>query len=139
MHGDDTDSTESPPVVGEGGESGDILAGKSVVFASLEVILVVFVQYIPALNPKSGSSPPGSSPPATDLTVTEDMSALISSALQCIPMLPTLCSPAGTWGGGGGGMHMPLTLIYFDNSTVNQTINVSEMQKLSMLNVMETI
>ena len=61
-------------------------------FASLEVILVVLVQHIPALTPKPSY---GDTPPAGEVSVTEEASHLISAALLCMPMLPTLCSPAG--------------------------------------------
>ena len=76
--------------IGEGGEKGDIVPGESVVFASLEVVLVVFVQHIPSLNPKNVESLTG-----TELVLSEDTTHLISSALSIMTSLPSLCSPAG--------------------------------------------
>ena len=80
-------------VVGEGGEGGDILAGKSLVFACLEVCLCVLVRHIPALNP---SLPPASTqgllqPPRLNESTTQ----LVCSAISILADLPPLCSPAG--------------------------------------------
>ena len=100
----------SPPpvpeiVIGEGGESGDIVPGKSVVFATLEVCLCVLVRHLPSLNPAIPSS--GLAVTAIKVNrakISEDINSLIATALQIIAELPMLCSPKG--------MHR-LTTFYF--------------------------
>ena len=72
-------------------------------FASLEVVLVVFVHHIPSLNPKPGSA---ETPPATELNLSEEISQLISAALHCMTMLPSLCSPAGMDFNNGFNLHI---------------------------------
>ena len=42
--------------IGEGGTSGEVVPGKSVVFATLEVCLCILVRQLPALNPSGGAS-----------------------------------------------------------------------------------
>lgn len=88
--------------LGEGGDSGEIIPGQSLVYAVLEVCLCLFVRQIPTMNPSS----------STQLTTThlknqlkmnangtftlaEDNAMLVASALQCLENLTTLCSPKG--------------------------------------------
>lgn len=88
-------------LLGEGGESGDIVPGQSHVYAVLEVCLCLFVRQIPTMNPSSNSI-------TTDqiqkqlkynangtFTLGEDNGMLVASALQCIEGLTQLCSPQG--------------------------------------------
>ena len=82
-----------PVVIGEGGESGDIVSGKSVVFATLEVVLCVLVRHLPALNPSLPAA--GFHPPTRHMRLTEETCRLVSSALNVMTELPPLCSPAG--------------------------------------------
>ena len=81
-------------MIGEGGESGDIIPGKSVVFATLEVCLCVLVRQLPGLNPSLPST--GFAPSRTLLRPTPESTQLVSLALQIIVDLPPLCSPKGT-------------------------------------------
>nr|XP_055377450.1 HEAT repeat-containing protein 5B isoform X2 [Condylostylus longicornis] len=90
--------------LGEGGEDGEIVPGKSHVYAVLEVCLCLFVRQLPTINPSS----------STKLTteylkkeiakkkcslgiinVGEDKGTLIASGLQCVESLTQLCSPKG--------------------------------------------
>ena len=73
--------------VGEGGASGDLTPGKSLVFAVLEVCLCLLVGQLPALNPSPQTVSPRPQrrphPP------------LVARALDTMGRLPTLTSPAG--------------------------------------------
>ena len=94
---DSSDATTHPShakIAGDGGESGDIVAGKSVVFATLEVCLYVLVRHMPALNPSIPST--GFQAASITSKLTEETCQLMSTALQIMSQLPALCSPAGT-------------------------------------------
>ncbi|XP_014275349.1 HEAT repeat-containing protein 5B isoform X4 [Halyomorpha halys] len=73
--------------VGEGGETGELPPGKSLVFAVLEVCLCLLVSQLPPLNPSPQSLSPRPQkrphPP------------LVARALDTMGRLPTLTSPAG--------------------------------------------
>jgi len=79
---------------GDGCESGEIVPGKSVVFASLEVCLCALVRHLPALNP---SLPPASvlASSARQTAFTDTTYQLLSTTLLTVAELPSLCSPAG--------------------------------------------
>ena len=92
------DKAERPPanqveVLGEGGESGDIIGGKSLVFASLEVCLCVLVRHIPAINPALPSTRLHTPPPRHRFS--EETCQLICTVLNIMVELPALCSHAG--------------------------------------------
>ncbi|XP_031626262.1 HEAT repeat-containing protein 5B isoform X2 [Contarinia nasturtii] len=89
-------------LLGEGGESGEIIPGQSVVYAVLEVCLCLFVRQIPSMNPsttlrltnehlqhqiKINSN--------GTITLTEDNSLLVAKAFQCLDVIWRLCSPKG--------------------------------------------
>ncbi|XP_017777275.1 PREDICTED: HEAT repeat-containing protein 5B isoform X3 [Nicrophorus vespilloides] len=78
-------------LLGEGGEIGEILPGKSLVFAVLEVCLCLIVRQLPNLSP---------SPTSTIVTSMraihqDDSSRLIAAALTSMENLHKLCSPKG--------------------------------------------
>lgn len=77
-------------LAGEGGASGELTPGKSVVFAVLEVCLCLLVRHLPPLNPtplvSSPQRPPSLSPEAAEL---------VASSLDVMAGLPDLCSPQG--------------------------------------------
>lgn len=78
--------------LGEGGSSGELVPGRSLVFAALEVCLCLLVRQLPALNPVGGKGPtsllhqPSQGPESRQL---------IAAALNAVEILPDLCSPAG--------------------------------------------
>ena len=79
-------------VVGEGGDDGHIVPGKSVVFATLEVCLCVLVRHLPSLNPaipKTGFQ-------MRNAGFSDDVHELMSETLHVIAQLPSLCSPQGS-------------------------------------------
>ncbi|XP_022085919.1 HEAT repeat-containing protein 5B-like [Acanthaster planci] len=78
----------------EGGESGEIVPGSSVVFATLEVCLCLLVRQLPALNPTVSSAIIQSY--AKNAGLSEEASVLISTTVSIMAGLPELCSPAGS-------------------------------------------
>ncbi|XP_038071477.1 HEAT repeat-containing protein 5B-like [Patiria miniata] len=78
----------------EGGESGDIVPGNSVVFATLEVCLCLLVRQLPALNPTASSAIIQSY--AKNAGLSEEASVLISTTVAIMAGLPELCSPTGS-------------------------------------------
>lgn len=88
----ETTATIEIDLLGEGGETGEIIPGKSLVFAVLEVCLCLLVRHLPNLSPSPNSAI------VTSLRVmqpTEDSGLLIASAVTCMENLHKLCSPKG--------------------------------------------
>lgn len=82
--------------VGEGGESGELVAGQSVVHALLEVCLCLLVRQLPQLSPQLSSALHGVRHRAQGSRALDSESGqLIAAALGVIADLPQLCSPAG--------------------------------------------
>ena len=81
-------------VIGDGGKSGDIIPGKSLVFATLEVCLCVLVRHMPALNPTIQSSSIQMSA-FKQTSFPEATTQLLASTLQIMADLPSICSAAG--------------------------------------------
>ncbi|GJQ66814.1 hypothetical protein Trydic_g18582 [Trypoxylus dichotomus] len=79
-------------LLGEGGDSGEITPGKSLVFAVLEVCLCLIVRQLPALSPTPNSTIISSMRIGQNQ---EDSSRLISLAVCSIENLHKLCSPKG--------------------------------------------
>ena len=79
-------------LLGEGGNTGEIIPGQSLVFAVLEVCLCLLVRQLPALNPT-----PGPTPIVRQhcFAPTEESGQLIAAALTSMETLPRLCSPQG--------------------------------------------
>lgn len=89
-------------LLGEGGESGEIIPGQSLVYAVLEVCLCLFVRQIPTMNPSASTRITSEqmqkqlkSNTNGTFTLAEDNGMLVASALQCIEGLTQLCSPNG--------------------------------------------
>lgn len=77
---------------GEGGETGIITPGKSLVFAVLEVCLCLIVRQLPVLSPSPNSAI------ITTLRISQpvdESNRLIAAALSCMENLHKLCSPNG--------------------------------------------
>ncbi|XP_050067874.1 HEAT repeat-containing protein 5B [Anopheles maculipalpis] len=88
--------------LGEGGEEGEILPGKSLVYAVLEVVLCLLARQIPGMNP-SQSTRVANEQLQRQLAqaqnglikLGDDNSLLVASAIQSLNELPSLCSPLG--------------------------------------------
>ncbi|XP_023717362.1 HEAT repeat-containing protein 5B isoform X2 [Cryptotermes secundus] len=86
-------ATQEVDLLGEGGSTGEIIPGQSLVFAVLEVCLCLLVRQVPALNPLPGPTPIVRQ--HHTLHFTEESGQLIAAALSCMECLPRLCSPQG--------------------------------------------
>ncbi|XP_006835427.1 PREDICTED: HEAT repeat-containing protein 5A [Chrysochloris asiatica] len=85
---------ETLPEFGEGKDTGGLVPGKSLVFATLELCVCILVRQLPELNPKLTSSPGVKS--AKPQLLSEDGSKLVSAALIILSELPAVCSPEGS-------------------------------------------
>lgn len=79
-------------ILGEGGESGEILPGNSLVFAVLEICLCLLVRQLPALSPAPNSTI------ITSMRMVQnwnESSQLVAAAISSMENLHKLCSPKG--------------------------------------------
>ncbi|KAF3826502.1 hypothetical protein GH733_009027 [Mirounga leonina] len=83
---------ESCPIVGEGGDSGGLVPGKSLVFATMELLMFILVRHMPHLSTKMSDSP---SHIATKTRLSEESARLVAATVTILSDLPSLCSPAG--------------------------------------------
>ncbi|XP_055412069.1 HEAT repeat-containing protein 5A isoform X2 [Bubalus kerabau] len=85
---------ETLPEFGEGKDTGGLVPGKSLVFATLELCVCILVRQLPGLNPKLTGSPGVKA--AKPQMLSEDGSRLVSAALVILSELPAVCSPEGS-------------------------------------------
>ena len=83
------------PRGGEGGDTGEIIPGQSIVFATLEVCLGVLSRRVPTLNPAAQST--GFQYVTRSGQVTEEVCEMLSTVVQVLTDLPSLCSIAGMY------------------------------------------
>uniref|UniRef100_A0A8C4LKZ8 HEAT repeat-containing protein 5B n=1 Tax=Equus asinus asinus TaxID=83772 RepID=A0A8C4LKZ8_EQUAS len=83
---------ESCPALGEGGDSGGLIPGKSLVFATMELLMFILVRHMPHLSTKMSDSP---SHVATKTRLSEESARLVAATVTILSDLPSLCSPAG--------------------------------------------
>ena len=82
---------------GEGGETGELVPGKSLVFAAMELLVFLLVRHIPQLNTRVKESP--SHLPLRPQRLPEESARLVANTVSILAELPSLCSPAGeAWG-----------------------------------------
>lgn len=84
---------ETLPEFGEGKDTGGLVPGKSLVFATLELCVCILVRQLPLLNPKLTCSP--AVLPGKHLLLSEDGSKLVAAALVILSNVPAVCSPEG--------------------------------------------
>ncbi|XP_061223600.1 HEAT repeat-containing protein 5A isoform X4 [Neopsephotus bourkii] len=85
---------ETLPEFGEGKDTGGLIPGKSLVFATLELCVCILVRQLPQLNPKLTCSPAVQS--GKHLLLSEDGSRLVAAALVILSDVPAICSPEGS-------------------------------------------
>ncbi|KAM8782703.1 HEAT repeat-containing protein 5A isoform 3-T3 [Rhynchonycteris naso] len=85
---------ETLPEFGEGKDTGGLVPGKSLVFATLELCVCILVRQLPELNPKLTASPGVKA--SKPQILSEDGSHLVSAALVILSELPAVCSPEGS-------------------------------------------
>ncbi|EEB14387.1 conserved hypothetical protein [Pediculus humanus corporis] len=96
-------------LLGEGGENGEIVPGKSLVFAVLEVCLCLLVRQLPPLNPT-----PLVSSPLRCQPLNNNSSKLVASALGSMEELVNLCSPQGA-------LAILPTILYLTTGVIKET------------------
>ncbi|GAB1297424.1 HEAT repeat-containing protein 5A [Apodemus speciosus] len=91
---DGASEKETLPEFGEGKDTGGLVPGKSLVFATLELCVCILVRQLPELNPKltGGPGAKASKPKA----LPEEGSRLVAAALGILAELPAVCSPEGS-------------------------------------------
>ncbi|KAH0620555.1 hypothetical protein JD844_021134 [Phrynosoma platyrhinos] len=91
---DGAEEKETLPEFGEGKDTGGLIPGKSLVFATLEMCMCILVRHLPQLNPKITGSP-GITAGKPHL-LSENGSRLVSAALGILSDVPAVCSPEGS-------------------------------------------
>ncbi|XP_076018409.1 HEAT repeat-containing protein 5B isoform X2 [Genypterus blacodes] len=85
------DSLSTP---GEGGDTGELVPGKSLVFAAMELLVFILVRHLPQLNRRMKESP--SHVPLRPQRLSEESACLVANTVSIMAELPSLCSPAGS-------------------------------------------
>ncbi|XP_063116609.1 HEAT repeat-containing protein 5A isoform X3 [Cavia porcellus] len=85
---------ETLPEFGEGKDTGGLVPGKSLVFATLELCVCILVRQLPELNPKLTGAPGVRA--IKPQILSEEGSQLVSAALVILSELPAVCSPEGS-------------------------------------------
>ncbi|XP_068424019.1 HEAT repeat-containing protein 5B isoform X2 [Clinocottus analis] len=85
---------ESQLSLGEGGDTGELVPGKSLVFAAMELLVFVLVRHLPQLNARVKESP--SHVPLRPQRLPEESARLVANTVSILAELPSLCSPAGS-------------------------------------------
>ncbi|XP_034370229.1 HEAT repeat-containing protein 5A isoform X4 [Arvicanthis niloticus] len=91
---DGASEKETLPEFGEGKDTGGLVPGKSLVFATLELCVCILVRQLPELNPKLTGSPGVKA--SKPKTLSEEGSRLVAAALVILAELPAVCSPEGS-------------------------------------------
>ncbi|XP_048456388.1 HEAT repeat-containing protein 5A-like [Rhincodon typus] len=84
---------ETLPEFGEGSDTGGLVPGKSLVFATLELSLSILVRQLPQLNPKLVGVHMSNGKPQP---LSKDGVKLVAAALGILSELVSVCSPTGT-------------------------------------------
>ncbi|XP_067390454.1 HEAT repeat-containing protein 5A [Emydura macquarii macquarii] len=84
---------ETLPEFGEGKDTGGLVPGKSLVFATLELCVCILVRHLPQLNPKLTGNP---AVKTGKPQLSENGSRLVSAALIILSDIPAVCSPEGS-------------------------------------------
>lgn len=91
--GEEDGKKDSQPSFGEGGDAGELVPGKSLVFAAMELLVFILVRHLPQLNSRVKDSP--SHVPLRPQRLPEESARLVANTVSILAELPSLCSPAG--------------------------------------------
>ncbi|XP_051936742.1 HEAT repeat-containing protein 5B [Hippocampus zosterae] len=80
--------------LGEGGETGELVPGTSLVFAAMELLVFILVRHLPQLNTRMKESP--SHVLIRPQRLPEESARLVANSVSILAELPLLCSPAGS-------------------------------------------
>ncbi|KAG7511751.1 HEAT repeat-containing protein 5B isoform X1 [Solea senegalensis] len=83
-----------PGSLREGGDTGELVPGKSLVFAAMELLVFILVRHLPQLNTRVKESP--SHVPLRPQRLPEESARLVANTVSILAELPSLCSPAGS-------------------------------------------
>ncbi|XP_041043699.1 HEAT repeat-containing protein 5B [Carcharodon carcharias] len=112
-HDDKCVPEENPlTILGEGGKTGGLIPGKSVVFAALELLMFILVRHLPQLNPKVSDSP--SHVLSKTQPLSEESAQLVAVSVSILADLPSLCSPTGS-------MTVLPTILYLITGVLRET------------------
>ncbi|XP_037534116.1 HEAT repeat-containing protein 5B [Nematolebias whitei] len=100
------------PVLGEGGDTGELVPGKSLVFAAMELLVFLVVRHVPQLNSRVKESP--SHAPLRPQRLPEGSARLVANTISILAELPSLCSPAG-------GMTILPTVLFLITGVLRET------------------
>ncbi|KAL8185752.1 UNVERIFIED_CONTAM: HEAT repeat-containing protein 5B [Gekko kuhli] len=92
LNEEDIKEKDTSTILGEGGESGGLVPGKSLVFAAMELLMFILVRHMPHLSMKMSDSPTHIS---NRTQLPEESARLVAATVAILSDLPTLCSPAG--------------------------------------------
>lgn len=84
---------DSQPKLGEGGDTGELVPGKSLVYAAMELLVFILVRHLPQLNSRVKESP--SHVPHRPQKLPEQSARLVANTVSILAELPSLCSAAG--------------------------------------------
>ncbi|KAG8123478.1 hypothetical protein E2320_019060 [Naja naja] len=93
LNEEDAKEKDSSCGLGEGGDSGGLVPGKSLVFAAMELLMFILVRHMPHLSTKMSDSPSHS---FSKIQLPEESARLVAATVAILSDLPTLCSPAGS-------------------------------------------
>ncbi|XP_029962022.1 HEAT repeat-containing protein 5B isoform X2 [Salarias fasciatus] len=91
---EEEEEKESQAILGEGGDTGELVPGKSLVFAAMELLVFILVRHLPQLNTRVKESP--SHVPLRPQRLPEESARLVANTVSILAELPSLCSPAGS-------------------------------------------
>uniref|UniRef100_A0A671VDE9 HEAT repeat-containing protein 5B n=1 Tax=Sparus aurata TaxID=8175 RepID=A0A671VDE9_SPAAU len=89
-----TSEKDCQPSLGEGGDTGELVPGKSLVFAAMELLVFILVRHLPQLNTRVKESP--SHVPLRPQRLPEESARLVANTVSILAELPSLCSPAAS-------------------------------------------
>uniref|UniRef100_A0A8C5C6G4 HEAT repeat containing 5B n=1 Tax=Gadus morhua TaxID=8049 RepID=A0A8C5C6G4_GADMO len=91
---DEGEKDRPPTVLGEGGETGELVPGKSLVFAAMELLVFILVRHLPQLNTRVKESP--SHAALRPQRLPGESACLVANTVSILAELPSLCTPAGS-------------------------------------------
>ncbi|XP_048863459.1 HEAT repeat-containing protein 5B isoform X5 [Brienomyrus brachyistius] len=91
---EESDEKDQPSALGEGGDTGELVPGKSLVFAAMELLVFILVRHLPQLNARVADSP--SHPAHRTQRLPDESARLVAATIAILAELPSLCSPAGS-------------------------------------------
>ncbi|MGH0155117.1 UNVERIFIED_CONTAM: hypothetical protein FKN15_028696 [Acipenser sinensis] len=91
---EDASEKDAACMLGEGGDTGGLVPGKSLVFAAMELLVFILVRHLPQLNTKVMDSP--SHMPYKPQRLPEESARLVAATVTILADLPSLCSPDGS-------------------------------------------